>query len=96
MRPLSIAIYGKLLKLFFLHSFETINLVLRRKNVQNLLIFMYLFLAQNSTICFRKSFHNSGMIGGGKLSDPSLNCIFNALSIDLQYIPSHFNKLILA
>ena len=35
------------------------------------------------------------MIGGGKLPDPLLNCIFNALSIGVQYKPFHFNKLIL-
>ena len=35
-----------------------------------------------------KNLHNSGMDGRRKLSDPSLNCIFNALSIDVQYTPS--------
>ena len=35
------------------------------------------------------------MIRGGKLPNSSFDCIFNALSIGVQYIPSHFNKLIL-
>ena len=31
------------------------------------------------------NFHNSGMTSRRKLSDPSVNNIFNVLSIDLQY-----------
>ena len=34
---------------------------------------------------FHKNLYNSGMVGGRKLSDPSLNHIFNALSIGVQY-----------
>ena len=34
---------------------------------------------------FHKNLHNSGMVGCGKLPDPSLNSIFNALSIGVQY-----------
>ena len=34
---------------------------------------------------FHKNLHNSGMVGRRKLPDPSLNRIFNALSIDVQY-----------
>ena len=37
---------------------------------------------------FHKNLHNSGMAGRRKLPDPSLNCIFNALSIGVQYILS--------
>ena len=40
---------------FFLYFFEAINLVLRRKIVQNLLIFAYLFFPKSSTIDSRKS-----------------------------------------
>ena len=40
---------------FFLYFLEAINLVLRRKNFQNLLIFVYLFFPKNSTIDSRKS-----------------------------------------
>ena len=42
LRPFSIAIYGKLLKIFFLYILEARNLALRWKIVQNL-IFVYLF-----------------------------------------------------
>ena len=34
---------------------------------------------------FHKNFHNSGMVGRRRLPDPSLNRIFNALSIGIQY-----------
>ena len=34
---------------------------------------------------FYKNLHNAGMIGRRKLLDPSLNCIFNALSIGVQF-----------
>ena len=54
LRPFSIAIYGQLSKLFFLYFPEAINLVLRRKIVQNL-IFAYLFFPKSSTIDSRKS-----------------------------------------
>ena len=33
---------------------------------------------------FYKNFHNSGTVVRRKLPDPSLNCIFNALSISVQ------------
>ena len=35
---------------------------------------------------FYKNLHNSGMTGRRKLSDPSLNRIFNVLSIGVQYM----------
>ena len=34
---------------------------------------------------FHKNLHNSGMVGRRKLPDPSLNRVFNALSIGVQY-----------
>ena len=34
---------------------------------------------------FHKNLHNSGLVGCRKLADPSLNRIFNALSIGVQY-----------
>ena len=37
---------------------------------------------------FHKNLHNSGMVGRRKLPDPSLNRIFNALSIGVQYMLS--------
>ena len=48
LRPFSIAIYGKLLKIFFLYILEARNLALRWKIVQNL-IFVYLFFPKNCT-----------------------------------------------
>ena len=50
LRPFSTAVYGKLSNYFFLYFFEAINLALRQKIVQNLLIFVYLFFRKNSTI----------------------------------------------
>ena len=58
-------------------------LVLWRKIVENLLIFADLFCPKNGW--FHKNLHNSGIVCRRKLPDPSLNCIFNALSIDVQY-----------
>ena len=56
LRPFSTVIYGKLLNYFFLYFLEAINLALRQKIVQNLLIFVYLFSPKNSTVDSRKSF----------------------------------------
>ena len=55
LRPFSIAIYGKLLKLFLLYFLEDINLALRQKNVQNLLMFVYLFFPKNRATDSKKS-----------------------------------------
>ena len=57
LRPFSTVIYGKLSNyFFFLYFLEAVNLALRQKNVQNLLIFVYLFFPKNGTIDSRKSF----------------------------------------
>ena len=72
------------LKTVFFCTFPRLKIiVLWRKIVQNLLIFVYLFCPKNSTTDFTKTF--IGMVGRIKLRDPSLNCIFNALSIGVQY-----------
>ena len=47
--------------------------------------FVYLFISKNQHNWFYKNLHNSGMVGRRKLPDPSLNCIFNVLSIGVQY-----------
>ena len=66
-------------------------LVLWRKIAQNLFIFVYLyilcnlFISKNQHNWFYKNLHHSGMVCRRKLPDPSLNCIFNALSIGVQY-----------
>ena len=44
---------------------------------------------------FHKNLHNSGMAGRRKLPGPSLNRIFNGLSL-VHNIRSYFNELILA
>ena len=56
-------------------------LVLWRKIVQNFLIFVLFILSKKQYNWFYKNLHNSGMVGGRKLPDPSLNYI----SIDAQY-----------
>ena len=55
--------------------------VLWRKIVENLLIFVYLFCQKNGGMVG----HNSGMVGRRKLLEPSLNHVFNAPSIGVQY-----------
>ena len=59
-------------------------LVLWQKIVQ---IFSYLcnYFVQKTAQLILKNFHNSGTVGRRKLADPSLNRIFNALSIGAQY-----------
>ena len=49
-----------------------------RKYFQSLFIFMFFYLKTSN-------FRNSGMIGRKKPSDPSMNNVFNVLSIGLQY-----------
>ena len=54
-------------------------------------IFLYLcicFVQKLAQLISHKNHHNSGMTGRRKLLDPSLNRIFNALSIGVQYMLS--------
>ena len=60
------------------------TLVLWRKNVQNLLIFVYLF-CRKRTLLIIENLSNSGMVASRKLPHTSLTYIFNALSIGLRY-----------
>ena len=60
------------------------TLVLWWKMVQDLLIFVDLFRPKNSTIDSRKTSITPGAVGRRKLPNPSLNHIFNALSIGVQ------------
>ena len=69
----------------FLYFLEAKILVLWWKVIQNLLIFVYLFCPKKQHNWFYENLHDSGMVGRTKLSDLSLNCIFNALSIGVQY-----------
>ena len=50
---------------------------------ENHLIFVHLFCPKNDP--FRKNLYNPEMVGRRELPDPSLNRIFNALSIGAQY-----------
>ena len=48
--------------------------------------YIYVFiLSKKQHSLFQKKLHNSGMVGRRKLPDPSLNRIFNVLSIGVQY-----------
>ena len=42
-------------------------------------------LSEKRRTRFQKKLYNSGMVGRRKLTDPSLNRIFNVLSIGVQY-----------
>ena len=71
-----------LLKTVFFCTFWRLKiLILWRKIVQNFLIFVLFILSKKQYNWFYKNLHNSGMVGGRKLPDPSLNYI----SIDAQY-----------
>ena len=61
---------------YFLEIVETF--VFSRKYFQSLLIFIFFYPKTSN-------FHNAGMIYLRKLSDPSMNSVFNVLSIGLQY-----------
>ena len=61
-----------------LYFLEEKILVLWRKIVENPLIFVYLFCPKNGAIVF-------ATVGRIKLADTSLNHIFNALSIGVEY-----------
>ena len=64
-------------------------LVLWRKVVENLLIFVYLFCSKSKFHnWFHKNLHNSGMVCRRKLPNPSLNHILNDISIGVQYMLS--------
>ena len=57
---------------------EIVETFVFEEAIQSLLIFIFFYPKTSN-------FHNSGMIGGRNLSDPSMNNILNVLSIDLQY-----------
>ena len=71
----------------FLYSLEAKNPYFVTQNCwkSSLLTFVYLFCPKNGPVWFHKNLRNSGMVGRRKLPDLSLNHIFNALSIGVQY-----------
>ena len=76
-----------LLKTLLCCTFSRLKIViLWRELVENLLIFVYLFCPKNGTTDFTKTFIiQEWKAARRKLPDPSLNSIFNALSIGVQY-----------
>ena len=50
------------------------------KNIFKVFLYLYLFFYPKTS-----NFHNSGMIGCRKLSDPSMNNIVHVISIGLKY-----------
>ena len=80
----------------FLYFLEAKNPCFVTKNCLKSTYICVFILSKKQRNWFHKNLHNSGMVGRRKLPDPLLNRIFNALSIGVQYISSHFNELILA
>ena len=63
-------------------------LVLWRREIVENLIFVYFILSKKRRNWFHENLGNSGMVGRRKLPDPSLNHIFNLLSVGAQYTVS--------
>ena len=63
-------------------------LVLWRREIVENLIFVYFILSKKRRSWFHENLGNFGMIGRRKFPDPSLNHIFNSLSIGAQYTVS--------
>ena len=72
-------------KLYFLYSLEAKNPCFVTKNCWKSSYICVFILSKKRRNWFHKNLHNSGMVGRRKLPDPSLNRIFNALSIGVQY-----------
>ena len=47
--------------------------------------YLCIYFVQKTAHWFHKNLHNAGMVGHRELPDPSLNRIFNALSIGVRY-----------
>ena len=69
----------------FLYFLKAENPCFATKNCWNSSYICVFVLPKKRRKLFHKNLHNSGMVGRRKLPDPSLNCIFNALSIGVQY-----------
>ena len=68
-----------------LYFLEAKNLYFVTKNCWKSSYICVFILSKKQRNWFHKNLHNSRMVGRRKLPDPSLNCIFNALSPGLQY-----------
>ena len=75
---------------FFLYFLEATNPCFLTKNCSKSSYICVFILSKKQHNWFYKNLHNSGMVGRRKLPDPSLNCIFNALSIGVQYTLSFY------
>ena len=69
----------------FLYFLEAKNPCFVTKNCWKSSYICVFILSKKRRNWFHKNLHNSGMVGRRKLPDPSLNRIFNALSIGVQY-----------
>ena len=70
----------------FLYFLEAKNPYFVTKNCSKSSYICVFILSKKRRNWFHKNLHNSGMVGRRKLSDPSLNRIFNVLSIGVQYM----------
>ena len=73
---------------FFLDFLKAKNPCFVTKNCWKSSYICVFILSKKRRNWFHKNLHNSGMVGRRKLPDPSLNRIFNALSIGVQYMLS--------
>ena len=73
------------LKTMFVYFLEAKNPCFVTKNCWKSSYICVFILSKKRRNWFHKNLHNSGMVGRRKLPDPSLNHIFNALSIGVQY-----------
>ena len=69
----------------FLYSLEAKNPCFVTKNFWKSSYIRVFILYKKRRNWFHKNLHNSGMVDRRKLPDPSLNHIFNALSIGVQH-----------
>ena len=69
----------------FLYFLEAKNPCFVTKNCWKSSYICVFILSKKQRNWFYKNLHNSGMVGRKKLPYPSLNRIFNALSISVQY-----------
>ena len=69
----------------FLYLLEAKNRCFVTKNCSKSSYVCVFVLSKKQHNWFYKNHHNSGMVGRRELVDPSLNRMFNALSISVQY-----------
>ena len=70
---------------YFLYFLEAKNPCFVKKNCWKSSYVYVFILSKKRYNWFHKNLYNSGMVGRRKLPNPSLNHIFNSLSIGVQY-----------